>query len=162
MNTLVTVITDASYRDGVAGFHYWFKSAHATAEDTGTAQDVESSCHAELLGIFAGIMAVYEHHGPTPLDFVIQCDSTQALGILLKHTGARIAKTSKIRFGVPGRTTEAEVRLAVQIRAVVGPEARLWLKHVKGHSSINDARHKLNRFADKKAREALNKASRDS
>lgn len=150
MNLLITVFSDASFQDGVAGFHFWFKSRITREIGSGSKGEVATTAEAELLGILAGVSAAKAAHPGGDPDYVIQCDSVHALGILLTVARARTAKSSPLKFHPVRNLRPGEQSAADRIRAAAG-SGHLWLKHVKGHTSRDDPRSFLNRKMDQGA-----------
>lgn len=147
---LITVFSDASFAGGIAGFHYWFKSSKGSQFGSGSADGIASIAHAELLGIQAGLFAAAAAHPGLEVDYLVQCDSVHALGILVSQAGARIAKSSPLKFPPVRKLQPAERALAHTIRRLAGKSA-IFLKHVKGHSKADDPRSFLNKKMDKGA-----------
>lgn len=148
---IVTVFSDASYyhEERVAGWGWWWKGCGLSAHGDGASDNVASVEDAELLGIKAVITAaIAALPQELQLTFVIQCDSTSALGILLHSSNrVRVAKTSNLRID-PCRRRSA---VASDIHQVL-PHGRHWLKHVKGHTNGQDPRSFINRKNDSRAR----------
>lgn len=151
---LVTVFSDASLKDGKAGFGYWFKSSHASADGSAAGdREFQNSCQAEFIGITVAIAAAVKAHPGQRIDFVVCCDNINALALFM-DIGARFAKTSKLK-AYPSRKMVREFRRELdQVHALL-QGGKVWLKHVKGHSSKKDcARSWVNNLTDKLAGKA--------
>lgn len=157
---LVTSFSDASFslEHGKAGFSFWWKSSVASHRDDGSA-DCSNTCQAELLGILAAIKSAVVAHGDRRLDFVVQCDSQEALGCLITKCNAKIAKTSPTKFHAV-RRIKASSQVVLDEITELTRESNLWLKHVKGHTNRSDSRHFLNRINDRFARSSMRRAVR--
>jgi hypothetical protein len=150
-SVLITVFSDASFKGGVAGWSYWFKSHVARGKGHGSSSAISCS-HGELLGIQAGINAALQaHHTQAKIAWVVQCDSLEALGLLLTFADARFAKTSFRTTGRRAGKVPVELRqTSLGIKEV--QRGVIWLKHVKGHTNFDDPRHSLNRMNDRVAK----------
>lgn len=147
---LITVFSDASFKDGIAGWGFWFKSSHGTGVGDGAAPAF-SAAHAELLGILAAAAeAVRCHQDCGPLALLIQCDSQAALGAFLHLGMARVARSSPMPISRRKQLAREERDALLRFRAQ-HPAIPIYLKHVKGHSKNGDARSWVNGYTDKLA-----------
>lgn len=155
---LITIISDASFDHlrYCCGYNYYIKSALLTTHRSGSANNIHSSCEAELYGLLCAVEVAEDFHTTKqPLTYLLQCDSLQALGQLIHFAQAKSVHTHKHKIRPLATSTAGEQSLSTRIRNTIGTSL-LYVKHVKGHSSINDPRHYLNRRCDAAAREALN------
>lgn len=146
---LVTIFSDASFHLPTkrGGYGYWIKSSMATDKGSGGLDDVDSAAHAELWGISKAVERARELHQGQDLDFVIQCDSMRALGVILTVVKtAKVAKTSPLPIQKSAKLKKGEAAIINNLGA---GKSRIWLKHVKGHTDHVDSRSALNRLCDK-------------
>ncbi len=154
---LITVFSDASVKDGKAGYGYWFKSAHASSYGYGDLPTAHVPT-AELQGICAGMRAALQAHADFKGDlaFVVQCDNLQALGALIPGLNARPAKTSPHPIYTVKVWTQP-LRDELQALRKKLDRTPVYLKHVKGHRGTRDARSAVNTLTDRLARKGRSK-----
>lgn len=154
-HVLVSSFSDASFEAGLAGFAFWYRSGgfKGRGSDCTYAKSVN---HAELLGIIAGAEHVYKTFDDgDPLTLLIQCDSMAALGAILTLNKGIVASTSPLPIPKRKRLDDEETFLIETFfQNLRGP---VYLKHIKGHSGIDDPRSKVNNWTDKQAYRELRK-----
>jgi RNase H len=155
MSTLITIFSDASYKDEHSGYGYWFKSKYTSGTGTGR-ERANSIDHAELLGICRAINKAWLRHKKiipqNEIRFVIQCDNISALGMLLTHGAAKVVKDSK-PIELRKKWSPEELQLVEEIRQHL-PDSTLYLKHIKAHTKNKDARSRVNQLTDRLSKEA--------
>lgn len=152
--TLITVFSDASFRDGCVGHGYWIKSKHKETTNKGFAL-ADSVNSAELTGCLRALeIAVHLHsHIEGEKAYIVQCDSLAALGALITRGVGIAAKTSPIPIPARNSLTQQEDERITEFLSA-HPNLTIWLKHVKGHTAGRDGRSGVNRTVDRLARQA--------
>ena len=153
---LVTVFSDASFHPPYAGYAWWFRWRGPSVKGGGGAytQDI---CEAELKGLLEGIRAAHAHLAGAQVDgWVIQCDNTQALGMFLNLPNAAVTKASSALITRVKKIRPVRETMIREIATMI-PTTKIWLKHVKAHTGINDARSAVNEDTDRRAAEEREK-----
>jgi ribonuclease HI len=131
---LITVFSDASWRDGAAGYAFWsrnntmwFNGYHPINWPVAT--NVEAECIALCEAIVLSLDALPHQAG---VIIVAQSDSVQALG-LMKSFGGYVSKGTDCPIANhQGTKTARDFAKNTQLR-IHQSWGQLWLKHVKGH-----------------------------
>lgn len=130
---LVTVIVDASYRRGRAGWAGWIRTADRPPLSPGGSFRARDSGWAECFGAARCIDLCLDEVGLTRGDrILLQCDN--------QEVGAHIA----------GRSTRVQPLVAAVARAHTAG-VLLTPRHVKGHTAHATARHGSQRACDARA-----------
>lgn len=153
---MITVFGDASFKDGVSGGGYWFKSHLASGNGQLKLRATSDNHEAELEILLEAMRIAVRHEAhasqPVPM-LIIQSDSMAALGAMLLKTDAVAAKKS-IPIPYRRRVTSGEGQILAAMRNEFGGH-KIYLKHVKGHTSGADPRSYINRQVDRAARQAM-------
>jgi hypothetical protein len=154
---LVTVFSDATLHPPYAGYAWWYRWNGPSVRGGGGAY-ADDICTAELKGLLEGIRAAHTELAGRPVDgWVIQCDSTHALGLFLHLPNAKIAKSSPIQFAMTKKVRPERMTMLKEIAAMIPEPGKIWLKHVKGHTDGRDSRSTVNRETDRRAAEEREK-----
>lgn len=148
---LVTVFSDASLKDNVAGVGWWFKSSEKQGKGHQQLADFPHDITiAELCGILKAVAAAVQAHPGRKLVIVLQCDNLAALGAVAS-LGARSASTSPIQIQ-PRKSLRPQERVYLNgLKDVLG-DTLVWLKHVKGHNGNKCKRSAVNSLTDRLSR----------
>ncbi len=155
---MITVFGDASFKDGVSGGGYWFKSQAVSDKGHMKLRATESNHEAELEILLEAMrlaVAHIAHAGQPEAMLIVQSDSMAALGAMLLKTHAVAAKKS-IPIPLRRKISSREGNLLALINREFGGR-KIYLKHVKAHTSGTDARSSVNRHVDQMARHAMRK-----
>lgn len=154
MNLLITIFSDASVSDGIAGAGFWHKSSECSGHGSVSIGRKNITAHeAELWGLLSAVKHVFELgiYQKRDVDLLLQCDSMAALSAIASRGNGRWAKTSKLK-GSRRALTPWEGELLKELRGL--PFKKLWLKHVKGHNGTGCARSFINTKNDAAAKAA--------
>lgn len=144
----VTIITDASWcpKTKVAGYSGWIACERGKIRFTGTLKsEVDSSNIAELMGLCNVVQrAGQEGYIKRGDELLLQTDCMNTLHVFNGHR----------------EKPNAQEKLAINFLYGLASTLNLKIKckHVKGHTSINDARSITNRLCDKAAKSEMRKA----
>lgn len=163
---IITVFADASYKNHVAGYAIWGrgpKSMSFLEFSQAIPWLVETSDEAETLALAHAISAALDRFASDKKDNIIVAES-DCLGALAKMRliGGIPAKSSDRPIGSVSKMPEGTVfdflRRAKEKLHMY--DAKLYLKHVKGHVGGPEARSSVNRWCDRTAKEARLRAEK--
>lgn len=151
---LITVFADASWSLGAGGYAYWARN-DANHRVQGSAPWPCSGIHeAETVGLSVALM---EAIATFPLEdggsVILQSDSLIALGTFYT-----------LGFGMPAKTSDRPIAKLSLLRDIprifvqksgseaVAAGAKIWLKHIKGHTNNDEVRSRVNAWCDAEAK----------
>lgn len=172
-HAFVTLFADASLDDATkaSGYGGWAKRDGQTFETSGPLPDAESSTEAEMDAIYRTLQDAIEQGFIKPGDRVLlQSDCLHALCIFLKvidGTKAANLSTKREPHGLPvfpARRARASFREHPAVAGIAAAmrehQLQLFMRHVKGHQSIDNPRAWVNHRVDRLARQHM-KAQRE-
>lgn len=149
MPVCLTVFADASFdhRSGIAAFAGWFRAAGNVHKISKVSERrFRSSNEAELVALCATVLvALRRQRSFGAGDFVVaKSDCTYAVEHLKSSTGG---------------TTETERRMVARVHDTLKAHGlRIYVRHVKGHTTLTEPRFYVNRWCDKEARRLMREA----
>ena len=155
MNRLLTVFADASWdRRGkqAGGFAYWVRGDGSKRICASGEWPCPNNHEAETVGLCCAILAAINGFETQPGGAIVaQSDSLRALGVLMT-LGARPAKTTDhpICENHGSRTSREFAKLAMDAANAAG--LKVWLKHIRAHTGIDQPRSFVNEWCDREAK----------
>lgn len=153
-DNIVTIFSDASFKDGFAGYAYWIKFDSETTIKYSQACSYKCDNIGDVETIALCMAIKRALHERENLIIVAQSDSKDALETFIKY-GAIQAKTSDIklyRSNYRGKLRENLVQLTME--KVKSTNSTLYLKHIRSHKGISSPRSAVNTWCDKAAGKA--------
>lgn len=142
---IVTLNSDASYSQEhkIGTFAFTLVSNNGRVLKSGKLKNTSSSAEAEFRSILNGLHYLFNHTNWKEIDrVVINCDNQEVVNICNNKQATQWAYKLIKAYYKYGRDNKAYL------------EAR----KVKGHSRINDKRHRVNNIVDAHAKSELRKA----
>ncbi len=158
MATLITLISDASLKDGKGGWACYLKREHQTHRAHGQLKGhISTSSEAETMAIANAIALLSKVNALKGDRLLIQADSTQALGTILTFIPHATVKhySSDPCAILPARVMTARQRAAAEyIRDHTTNASRIFLRHLRGHQSDKSSRTWAHNWCDEMAKQA--------
>lgn len=143
------MFADASFdhRSGIAAFAGWFRKAGNVHKISKVSERrFRSSNEAELVALCATVLVALRHQRTfSDGDYVVaKSDCTYAVEQLKNHAGG---------------TTDAERRMVERVHETLkAHRLRVYVRHVKGHTTLTEPRFYVNRWCDEEARRLMREA----
>lgn len=137
---LVTIYTDASFKQGKASWAAWIKSQSGTLKLHNRIHSaVDGPAHAEMIAVKHAVNAVLCENWPVSIFFI----NTDCMAVCHAF------------WPWMDQSNENVNRIADEINAIADKrDITVRVKHVKAHTGRSDVRSFLNKWCDRKAKKS--------
>lgn len=150
MPQIITVISDASYREGFGGYAVVIITSNGGKQYSVPVRfQVNNIGQIETMALCDGIMtALAEFSAGVDVIVVAQSDNIQVLSLLAHYGGIPAKGTDTPITAAPQRDELMNTFAAATLRMVREHDGKLYLKHVRGHTQCMKGRSQANRYCD--------------